>query len=241
MPKDMHTDPSLADLLELFKKDLMLTLNCHHLATIQSFDAEKQTVQATINYKQERSFRDADGSYGTMEFDYPILIDCPVIVLGGGSASMRFPIAKGDGALILFNDRDMDNWLASEAVVSPRTERYHSLTDGVAIVGLRSLKSPLKDYSPDRAELVHGKAQVSLSAAKVRIKNDTQSLAPILQTLVSQVKELAEKVSALSVVGPVNTSNSTASCTVSPGQQTALNSLATAIGTTATKLGGLLE
>ena len=68
--------------------------------------------------------------------DYPLLLDCPVVVLQGGGAYIDLPIAEGDYCLVLFNDRNIDTWWDTGNVVVPRNRRKHSLSDGIALVGI---------------------------------------------------------------------------------------------------------
>lgn len=152
----INTDLTLKDLLDLLRRDIMLSLNCHALATVKSFDEDAQTIEALINYKKSFVQKNADGTTGTILVDYPILIDVPVIVLQGGKGAITFPITKGDSCLILFNDRDIDNWIFSgQSDQPPATNRLHSFADGVALVGLRDFNNPIKNYSADRTELRH--------------------------------------------------------------------------------------
>jgi hypothetical protein len=164
---------SLRDLLDLVKKELMLTLNCHAIATVQSFDATKQTVTATLSYKQAYEQRDPrSGKYSTVLMNYPLLIDCPAIVLGGGGGALTFPIAAGDDCLILFNDRDMDNWFAGAANGDLASSRLHSMADGIALVGIRSLQNSLEDYDEERVALAYNGGKIGVSE-KILIKNET--------------------------------------------------------------------
>lgn len=168
----------LRDLLDLVKKELLLTLNCHAMAQIQSFDAETQTVTATILYKQAYEQRDPrTGKYSTVLVDYPLLIDAPAVVLGGGGGALTFPIQPGDECVILFNDRDIDNWFSGAPNGAVNSDRLHSMADGIALVGVRSLEKTLDDYDTERAALtfrtegvVQGKIGVS---SKILIKNAT--------------------------------------------------------------------
>src|ERR1043165_6177607 len=97
--------PQLKDLLALFRKDLLIGLNCHHVGRIESFDPDTQLAQASIAYKKTRFVEAGEGEYVPILEDYPVLVDCPVVSLGGGDGCLTFPYAKGDECLILFNDR----------------------------------------------------------------------------------------------------------------------------------------
>ena len=212
-------EPSMADLLNLFKKDIMMTLNCHAIATIQSFDSIKQTCTATINYGRTFSVKNANGTYVDVLKDYPLLTDCPVIILNGGGAGVRFPIKKGDQCLILFNDRDFDNWFTGASTGHVLSNRLHSLSDGVALVGLNPLASPIKNYDMTRATLFNGETEVGVSETKIRIKNQASTLNNLLQQLITAVKG-------------ITTTNAVpgSPCAISPASITALSNIATQIG-----------
>lgn len=176
------SNPELADLLNLLKKDILLGLNCHAIATIQSFDSSKQTVNASINYTKTFMKRQTDGTYKPVQINYPILVDCPAIVLGGGDASLTFPITQGDQCLILFNDRDIDNWVAGgrSSVAGPvSTSRLHSLSDGIALVGLNLISG----YDENRAVLQKGTTKVGVGESLVLIANDMTTLNTVLAGL----------------------------------------------------------
>jgi len=156
-------DPQLKDLLDLLKKDMFLNLNSHHLATIQSFDPLKQTATATINYKQTYFQKNLfSGVYEPVLVDYPVLLDCPVICLGGGLGSLTFPITTGDECLVMFNDRDIDNWFKGSSNSGVATPRLHSFSDGIIIVGVRSLANVLVDYDSDAVALNYAGNKVRL-------------------------------------------------------------------------------
>ncbi len=149
-------EPELKDLLDLHKKDIFLGLNCHAIATIQSFDPTQQTASATVNYKKTYFKPNAQGVYRATLVDYPQLIDCPVLCLGGGAGSLRFPIAAGDECLVLFNDRDLDVWFQGSSSSAVATPRLHSFSDAIIIVGIRSLANVLTDYDSVNPQIKAG-------------------------------------------------------------------------------------
>lgn len=164
----VRATPNLKDLLNNERRDTLLGLNCHHVGTVQSFNPANQTAQITINYKKTY-FRSND--LGTVEpilVDYPIIIDVPVIVLGGGNGAITFPIEPGDECLVLFNDRDIDNWFSSGSTSAGNaTPRLHSFSDAIALVGVRSIPNVLPSYSTDAIEI-----RTKLGLAKVSITDD---------------------------------------------------------------------
>lgn len=220
-------EPQLADLLATMKKDIFLSLSCHHIGTVQSFNAENQTVKATINYSKTYFQLDIKtGIYNPVQLDYPILIDCPAIVLGGGDTFLSFPIQQGDECLILFNDRDIDNWFSGASSGPVASTRLHSFSDGIALIGLRSLPNKLPDYDTTRAALRDKRgAMVAVGGAngtKVKIANSTTDLNTLLQNLIAQIE-------ALTVI-----------C-ATPGSPSSVPVNAAAFATIATQLGTLLE
>lgn len=181
-------EPTLKDLMDLSKKDVLLNLSCHHVGTVQSFDASRQVATATINYKKTFYEQDQDGTYHPVLVDYPILIDCPVIVLGGAGGALTFPIAKGDECLVLFNDRDIDTWFQGASGRGVATSRLHSFSDGLILVGVRSLANVLEDYDSARAVLRNGDALVGVGETLIKIANATTSLNALLQDLISAIR-----------------------------------------------------
>ncbi len=146
-------EPELADLLAMFKKQLLLGFNCHHIATIQSFNALTQTAKATINYKKTYFQPDLLGVLQPVLKSYPIIVDAPVVSLGGGGYSLTFPISSGDECIVMFNDRDFDVWFAGSSNAAVATPRLHAFTDAMLLVGVRSLKNVILNYSEDGIEL----------------------------------------------------------------------------------------
>jgi hypothetical protein len=214
------TDPSLKDLLDLLKKDIALSTNCHHVAKIQSFDSAKQTITATINYKKTQFQLDATtGLYGPVLLDYPVLIDCPVIVMGGGNGHLTFPLAKGDDCLILFNDRAIDTWFQGSSNGAVPIARFHSLSDGFALVGVNSMGSLIANYDGTRALLSNGTAGVGVGASLIKIFNDTYTLGTLLQNLLTTLETLT---TTPAVVGNPST--------LDPAVITALQNIGTQLG-----------
>lgn len=164
-------DPDLADALNLLQKQIFLNLNCHHVATIQEFDALTQRAKATINYTKTY-FRPISGATTTetVQVSYPVLVDCPVIVLGGGQGSIQFPITKGDECLALFNDRDIDNWLQGTTTQPVNSGRLHSFADAILLVGVRSLPNVLTSYPTDHVAVKFGTTVIKLYADKASIE-----------------------------------------------------------------------
>ncbi len=208
-------DPSLKDVLDLLKKDIFLSLNCHHVGIIESFDEVNQTVRATVAYKKKFLERQKNGTYKELPREYPILVDVPVIFLGGGGFSLTFPIAKGDECLLLFNDRSIDDWFSKGQVSTVSSPRLHSFSDGFALVGIRSLNKVIQDFDTDAGVIRKGDFRIGIKD-KVLLKSDVETLNDIMGDFIDQLVGLT---TTNAVVG--------APCTLSPASITALNGIKT--------------
>lgn len=214
-------DPGLVDLLAIHKKDIMLSVNCHAVAKVQSFDPISQTITATINYQKTYFQRNSQGSSLPTQIDYPLLVDVPIYTPGGGDAYLTMPIQQGDDCIILFNDRNLDNWLHSGQKGPVATFRMHSFSDGMALIGIKNFHAPIQNYDPNRAVLrkgPNGETGVGVGDDKVKIYNTDTTLNTLLQDLIAAIKGIT---TSNAVVG--------SPCTISPASQMALANIATEI------------
>lgn len=153
--------PSQQDILNSIMRQVTTSINCVQVGTIQSYDASKNTVTATINFKTEL----VDGRI----LDYPLLVDCPVFFLTGGDSYISVPIQKGDTCIVLFNDRDLDNWWYDGSITTPSSSRFHSLADGMCLVGVRNQANKITLKS-NIVEVFSGSNKVNVGNAAVSLK-----------------------------------------------------------------------
>lgn len=108
-------------------------------------------VQPTIN----GIARAKDGTETSIQM--PLLINCPVLWQGGGGVTSTFPIKQGDECLVILASRCIDAWwqqgFQPGPSMNPPDLRMHDLSDGFAIVGLRSLPREFT-VDPDNACLI---------------------------------------------------------------------------------------
>jgi hypothetical protein len=176
--------PDISALLALHKQDVFSSLNCHQLGTIKEFDAQTQTASISINFQRAVFNQQVPTNQLSNQptptrpniVDYPVLVQCPIFVLTGGGSYLTMPIKQGDTCLVLFNDRDIDSWFLSGAVAPPASNRMHSLSDGMAIVGFRSLANVLNNYSNN--VVLH-------SDSLIRISNEATTLKIALNAICS--------------------------------------------------------
>lgn len=143
MIRNIFTEPTLRDLMQNVKDDVSSSINCINIGKIISFNSAIQTAVVQIQIKRIDSIK-TDGT--VLYKQVPLLFDCPVVVMFGGGASLTFPISAGDSCLVLFNDREIDNWFATGQQSVVNTQRTHSISDGIALVGINSLQSAIQNY-----------------------------------------------------------------------------------------------
>lgn len=166
--------PDLNTWIRLMFKSLSANINCHTLGTIHTFDPVTQTATIAINYV--RAFPGAnpnlpnpapDGQTSTVYTEYPILIQCPVVIMQGGGAHLTFPIkgdvyntdgslkTPGDSCIVIFNDREITTWLTTGQKTFPQNARVHDLSDGIALIGIRSIQTgnPIANYNTEVVSL----------------------------------------------------------------------------------------
>jgi hypothetical protein len=155
--------------------------------TIVSYDAGKGTAVITPGYARVYS----DGS----TTDTKNIVDCPVFVLQGGGIHIGLPIKKDDECLVIFGDADIDAWFENGGQPAPISSRMHSLSDGFALVGLRSLKKQqvwLSALTSDEGGLADDTMKVALNQVtkKITISKGAENLAQILSDLIDTTKAI---------------------------------------------------
>lgn len=131
------TPQSFQNLMTIVKEGVMSTINCHNIGRIVEFDAQTQT--ASVEMLQIKQF-------GGNNIPPSILTQVPVIIYGTANANITLPDPTGSICLILFMDRNMDNFKLSGTNFLARTSRMHDFTDCVALTTFSSLANPIQNY-----------------------------------------------------------------------------------------------
>jgi len=231
----LKSDFSFRDLLEAHQTKIMMETNCHSIGTIRAFNAVTQTAQISINYLKTFNVTDQKtGKYSTENKEYPLLLGCPVVFLRGGIYSLTMPVAVGDECLVFFNDRDIDQWYASGNTAELPTPRLHSLSDAIALVGIRSKPKAITGFDGSRAKLGSATNFVAVGASGVELKSATCGikveqkikLNNQLTTLLTELKFLTQTLSTV-LSGPTQTPGNP----ISPGAAALLAAVDVRLGT----------
>src|ERR1035438_9725776 len=79
---------------------------------VQSFNAAKQTVVVKCAVLEKMNVNTGGVPVAT-DMDLGLLVDIPIVVMGGGPFIITFPIAAGDECLVIFADMCFDAWYQS--------------------------------------------------------------------------------------------------------------------------------
>lgn len=169
-------EPDLRTVLNAHRDEVMALLRCALPGVIESFDDSKQSATVSVCVKAI-VFNQAQTSNNQLQFtpsvvDYPALVDVPVYTMGGGDGVITFPVAKGDGCLVIFGDRSIDDWFTTGAVTPPSSARMHDLSDGFALVGFRPWTAPVTDYDMDGVALRYGATKFKAKAGGAQVVAD---------------------------------------------------------------------
>lgn len=155
--------PNLAATMQAVLRAAKLSINCVQVGTIVAFDPANQTASISIAMKAITGINE-DGTKVLQ--DYPVLLECPVMVLQGGSNHITFPITAGDSCIILFNDRQIDEWLNFGDGRDPKASRFHDISDGIAIVGLNPFTKSIADFFTAGIQILHN------AGSKIELSDD---------------------------------------------------------------------
>ena len=159
---DQRSNPSVARFLRL-RRDIMQSLRVALPGIVQEFYPATQTVDVLIATNEYDWFTSPpQGSNAnpppiniqTSASQLPLLYGIPVFIPNGGGLNLTFPITKGDECVVLFCDTPFWGWFQSgKTNNNPIDQRRHSLSDGIAIFGVRSTPRVLPSYSTTSAQL----------------------------------------------------------------------------------------
>lgn len=128
---------------------------------VTAFDPVAMTV--SVQPAVQGSITGEDGK--SRSCSMPLLVDVPVVFPCGGGFTLTHPIKAGDEALVVFSSRCIDGWWQGGKPSPPPDGRMHDLSDGMAIVGMRSQARKLDPpVDPENVQLRtdDGKASITV-------------------------------------------------------------------------------
>lgn len=154
------SNPSLIQTLEGVSQKTAYEINCMRIGIVQTFYPEDLTVDVLIANKKTKGYtKDGVQIVG----DYPIIrakiVYCDPFI--------TFPINPGDECVLLFSDREIENWFINGEVNPEGYTRMHEMTDAVALFAIRSLPKMI-EILLDALHLFYGeRTEIQLKDDKI--------------------------------------------------------------------------
>lgn len=123
-------------------------------AVVESYEYAKQ--RASVKPVLTRAYK--DGTLAT----FPVITNVPVLFPRAGTASLTFPVAKGDTVLCLFSERSLDLYLANGDTSEINAERQFDLSDAIAIPGIFPFTGSSYAHNNTDVELNYGSQRITL-------------------------------------------------------------------------------
>lgn len=189
MSQSIPMNTTFNDVLNSLKNNVFSNLNCHNIGKIIEFDYNTST--ATIEILQIKQW------YG-QNFQPAIITDVPVVMFGTMNCRITLPNPIGTTCVLLFMDRNIDNFIKTGVAQLPNTNRMHSMSDCIAIPTISSNidVTPLYDNSAitiSNTETIENEKYTSYIKVKpqsVTIANDKQNLANLMQELLTACENI---------------------------------------------------
>ncbi len=175
MSENSSTIADMPQFLRLGVGNILKEVHTALPGIVTKFD--KNTMTASVQPAIQRLIQ-LTGPNGieTSVQDLPLCINVQVIFSRGGGYSTTYPIAVGDECLLLFSERCIDLWALRGGKQPPREIRFHSLSDGMAIVGLSSQPNKIENFYEEGIEIRKddGSSAVRISQGNVEVIAQTK-------------------------------------------------------------------
>lgn len=205
--------PSIAAVINQAILNTLKDLHTCLPAQIISFDPANQT--ATVQPQIKRVF------VGGNAQDLPPLINVPVWQPRAGGFCVTLPIKTGDQCLVIFAERAIDQWFKSGKNDEPKNYRTHSLSDGIALVGMSAEPNAIQNYDPDNLTIrnedndqffkLHANKDIELSTGnlKIYLENASDIITATAPAKIILDTPLAEITGNATIAGDLTVSGST--------------------------------
>lgn len=156
-----------SQLYENIIKKVNFNLRCCIPGVIQQYDPKTNTASIQPAIREEIVNEDNTVSY----LNLPMLINVPVLIPGGSSCGITFPLSNGDECLVLFSDLSIDNFWLKGNVQNPIEVRRHDLSDGLAIPSPIS-KAKVKKIN-DELIITYGNSKIKMEKGEITFSSDS--------------------------------------------------------------------
>lgn len=189
--------PTQLEINQLLKTNIFSNLNCHNIGRILEFDPATQLC--TVELMQIKQF-------GDQTYTPAPITQVPLIMLGAGNAHITMPNPVGTTCLLLFLDRNMDNFMETGEQYMPDTARMHDFTDCVALTTFKTLVNPIQNYDEQAISLlnediidevnhvtslkIYPDSVEVQTTGKIKLANTVQNLATLMQSFLTACENI---------------------------------------------------
>lgn len=131
----------------------MSNINTCLPATIETYDPA--TKKASVKPLLKRTLNG-------QEIDTPVIENVPIIFPCTATAVVSLPINTGDGCLIVFSQRSIDDWLSKGGNIAPTDPRLFDLSDAIAIPGLFNFKDSGRTITGENVEIYNDNGKIEI-------------------------------------------------------------------------------
>jgi hypothetical protein len=166
---------------------------------VHRYDYENQIADVQVAITRKRK-----NENGELENEQiPILPNVPVRHPRSEDSIIHIPIKRGDGVLVFFHDRDIDNYRISGEVSEPNSNRRHSLSDAFCLPGCFKDSSPIpiQEIDEDKIVIYHndGKLTIGPDGSTRFGSRDSEPDNPIV--LGNEAKSILERIIDILIAG----------------------------------------
>ena len=111
----------------------------------------------------------------TVRQEWVEILEVPIAYASTSTSALTMPINQGDSGLLLFSDRDMDEWQFEDAPTSAQGRRRSgNINDAIYVPALWKRIKGIQGYNQEAAELrsISGKARVIVGDDFIHMKAD---------------------------------------------------------------------
>lgn len=181
VPREPTLATLLVDAINARLSEFRVSLPCK----IAKYNSSDGTVDVDILLKDQKPQSD-----GTVELKtFPTIQDVPVQWFRCGTAWITLPLKAGDLGKLVFTDRSLSNWSASNKgeVVDPKSLSMHNFDGATFEPGLYPASAAIPSPDPDNI-VIHSDSKVMLGE-KGLADNNLVALAQLVKTEISAVRD----------------------------------------------------
>lgn len=118
---------SLPSMLDAYFANALSGVHTSLLATVTSYDEKthRATVKPSVRMLMDNG----------IQIELPELVDVPVVFPSSKAFDMEFPLEKGDGVLLVFQEQDISAWKNGDKNAAPSVSSRFGLDAAIAIPG----------------------------------------------------------------------------------------------------------